>query len=88
MVWMALLSPAVYAMRAATSVKLVQTTASMFLSKGRCHLHVVFSVWFVLLVLVGGDTWMVAGEAWLYCEVAVSFGLSVILRVWWNGRLL
>ena len=72
---MALLSPAVYAMRAATRVKLVQTTASMFRSKGRCHLHVVFFVRLVLLVFVGGDTWMVAGEEWLYCEVAVSFWL-------------
>ena len=68
MAWMALLSSAVYAMRAATSVKLVQTTASMDLPKGRCHLHGLF----MLVCFVGGDTWMVAGAAWLYCEVAVS----------------
>ena len=63
-------------MRAATRVMHVQTAASMFLSKGCCHLHVVFSVWLALLVLAGGDTWTVAGEEWLYCEVAVSFWLS------------
>ena len=36
----------------------------------------VFSVWLVLLVLVGGDSWTVAGEEWLCFEVAVSIWLS------------
>ena len=63
-------------MRAVTRVMHVQTAASMLLSKGCCHLHVVFFVWLALSVLAGVDNWTVAGEEWLDCEVAVSFWLS------------
>ena len=76
MVLMALLSPTVYAMRSATRVMHVQTAASTLLSKGCCHLHVVFFVWLALLVFAWGDNWMVLVEEWLSCEVAVSFRLG------------